>query len=360
MDSAKQKTSADSVAVIAITRNGVNLALQIQACLPGTVCYVPNRYRFAIVLGAVGFDRLRAVVPLIWNQYRGLVFIMATGIVVRQIASLLKHKAQDPAVVVLDERGQYVISLVSGHLGGANRLAETVARITKGRAVITTASDLRNQPAIDLIAQELGLDIENHEMLSPVALRLLEDEPVWVVDPEHRLEPHLKAGLNRVWLDEKALAPDQDKAGVGIWVSEYLAPEGLQCLILRPRNLVVGVGCNRNTPADEILVFLRSVFTRERLAVSSVRNLASIDIKSDESGILEAGRLLDRPVYFYSRLDIEKMAVPNPSRVVLAHIGVESVCEATALLSAQSSELIIPKQKTANVTMAVARVGSPS
>jgi cobalt-precorrin 5A hydrolase len=308
----------------------------------------------------VGFERLRAVVPLVWNQYRGLVFIMATGIVVRQIASLLKHKAQDPAVVVLDERGQYVISLVSGHLGGANRLAETVARITKGRAVITTASDVQNQPAIDLIAQELGLEIENHAMLSPVARRLLEDEPVWVYDPERRLEPHLKAGLNGVWLDEKPMTPGWDKAGVGIWVSEYLAPEGSQCLNLRPRNLVVGVGCNRGTPADEILNFLRSIFTRERLAVPSVRNLASIDIKSDESGILEAGRLLGRPVHFHSRLDIEKMAVPNPSRVVLAHIGVESVCEATALLSAQSSELIIPKQKAANVTMAVARVGSPS
>ena len=254
------------LAVIAITRNGVNLALQIQASLPGSVCYVPNRYRFAMALGAVGFDRLRAVVPLIWRQYRALVFIMATGIVVRQIAPLLKHKTQDPAVVVLDERGQYVISLVSGHLGGANRLAETIARITKGQAVITTASDVQNRPAIDLIAQELGLEIENHEMLSSVARRLLEDEPVWLYDPERRLEPHLKAGLNMVWLDEKAMTPDRDRAGVGIWVSEYLAPEGLQCLILRPRNLVVGVGCNRDTPADEILDLLRSVFVREGVA----------------------------------------------------------------------------------------------
>jgi len=349
-----------SVAIVAITGNGVNLALQIQASLPESVCYVPNRYRFAVALGAVGFERLGAVVPLLWNQYRGLVFIMATGIVVRQIATLLKHKAQDPAVVVLDERGQYAISLVSGHLGGANRLAEMVARITKGRAVITTASDVQNRPAIDLIAQELGLEIENHTMLSPVARSLLEDEPVWVYDSERRLEPYLKAGLNTVWLDEEAMTLDRERAGVGIWVSEYLAPEGLRCLILRPRNLVVGVGCNRDAPADEILDFLRNVFTREGLAVSSVRNLASIDIKSEERGILEASRLLGRPVHFYSRPDIEKMAVPNPSKVVLAHIGVESVCEATALLSAQSSELIVPKQKTANVTMAVARVGSPS
>jgi cobalt-precorrin 5A hydrolase len=360
MDSGKQKTLYDSVAVIAITRNGVNLALQIQAGLPGSVCYVPSKYRFAVALGAMGFERLRAVVPIIWSQYRSLIFIMATGIVIRQIAFLLKHKAQDPAVLVLDERGQHVISLVSGHLGGANRLAETVARITRGRAIITTASDVQNRPAIDLIAQELGLEIENYEMLSSVAHSLLEDEPVWVYDPQRRLELHLESRSNTVRLDEKEMAPGLDREGVGIWVSEYLTPEGLQCLILRPRNLVVGVGCNRNTAADEILDFLRSEFRREGLAVSSIRNLATVDIKSDEKGILEAGRLLGRPVLFYSRPDIQKMAVPNPSNAVLAHIGVESVCEATALLSSRSSELIVPKQKNANVTMAVARAGSPS
>lgn len=348
------------MALIAITRNGVNLALQIQAGLPGSVCYVPNKYHFAMALGAVGFNGLRTVLPLVWNRYRGLVFIMATGIVVRHIAMLLKHKAKDPAVVVLDERGQYVISLVSGHLGGANRLAETVAGITKGQAVITTASDVQNRPAIDLIAWELGLEIENPALLSPVAHKLLEDEPLWVYDPEHRLETHLNSAPSVSWLKEEVSGAGWNRTGIGIWVSEYVVPEGLHCLILRPRNLVVGVGCNRGTLVDEIMGLLHGIFEREGLALSSIRNLASVDLKSDEDGILEAGRLLDRPVVFHSRSEIEKMAVPNPSRAVLAHIGVESVCEATALLSAQSSELIVAKQKNNNVTMAVARVCSPS
>jgi cobalt-precorrin 5A hydrolase len=355
-----QGTQHHSVAVVAMTRNGVNLALQIQARLPGSICYVPRRHRFALDLGAVGFDRLREVVPLLWHQYRHLVFIMATGIVVRQIAALLNHKSIDPAVVVLDERGKYAISLVSGHLGGANRLAETIAAITNGQPVITTASDVQNRPAIDLIALELGLVIENSQMLSSVARSLLEEEAVWVVDPERRLEPYLKSELNTVRLDDQAIEPYHNRTGVGIWVSEYQPPEGVQCLMLRPRNLVVGVGCNRGASAEEILGLLSNTFERERLALLSIRNLASIDLKSDEGGILEAGRVLGRPVYFYSRQDIEKMAVPNPSRVVLACIGVESVCEATALLSAQSSELIIAKRKTANVTIAVARAAFPS
>ena len=346
-------------AVIALTRTGVSLALQIQESLPGCICYVPSRHRFALALGALGFGRLGAIVPEIWHQYRALIFVMATGIVVRCISPLLKHKAQDPAVVVLDEKGKFVISLVSGHLGGANRLAETVARITQGQAVITSASDIQNRPAIDLIAQELELEIENPEILPAVARRILEYESIWVYDPDRRLAPCLSDEETIVWCEEKAVASSHGQESVGIWVSEHLAPEGLPCLLLRPRNLVVGVGCNRGTPAEEVLELLRSVFKREELSVLAIRNLASIDVKSDESGILETGRLLGRPVHFYSRQEIAEVAVPNPSPMVLAHMGVESVCEATALLSAQSRELMIAKQKTANVTLAVARVGSP-
>ena len=354
------KTQHRSAAVIAVTGNGVRLALQIQASLPECVCYVPNRHRFALALGAVGYDRLRTVVPELWRQYRALVFIMATGIVVRQIAPLLKHKTQDPAVVVLDERGKYVISLVSGHLGGANGLAEAIARITEGQAVITTASDVQNRPAIDLIAQELRLEIVNPGMLAVVARCIVEDERVWVYDPDLRLAPSFKGLENMIWRRERGISSDHDQEGVGIWVSEYLVPAGSQCLHLCPRNLVVGIGCNRGASVEAILDLLRTLFAREQLSVRSIRNLASIDLKSDERGVLEAARLLERPVHFYSRHEIEKVAVPNPSGTVLAHIGVASVCEATALLSAQSSQLLITKQKTADVTLAVARVGFPS
>lgn len=348
------------LAIVTLTRSGVNLALQIQANLPGCVCYVPNRHRLALAMGAVGFERLGAVVPALWHEFRGLVFIMATGIVVRQIAPLLKDKREDPAVVVLDERGEYVISLVSGHLGGANHLARMIARIIGGQPVITTASDVQHRPAIDLLARDLALEIENPPMLAAVTRSLLEDAPVWGYDPGHRIEPWLVEEPHIRWLREAPGAAWEQEAGVGIWVSEYLAPTDWPCVILRPRTLVVGVGCNRGTAAEEILELLHRVFTRERLAVRAIRNLASIEAKADERGLLEAGRQLGRPVHFFSRQELEKVAVPNPSRVVLAHMGVESVCEATALMSAQGSELMVTKEKTANVTLAVARVASPS
>lgn len=170
MDSEHHAPRADlPIAILAITRQGTALALQIQARLPGSVCHVPVRHRFALAMGAVGFHRVGAVFREVWGNVSAIICIMATGIVVRTIAPLLTHKALDPAVVVLDERGQFVISLVSGHLGGANRLTAEVARLTGGQAVITTASDVRNKPALDLIARREGLEVENVEMLTRLA-----------------------------------------------------------------------------------------------------------------------------------------------------------------------------------------------
>jgi cobalt-precorrin 5A hydrolase len=415
--------SGSGVALIAITQNGVRLALQLQNKLPGSVCYAPMRHRFALAMGAVGFNRLGDLFPEIWSRHSALICIMATGIVVRQVAPLVRHKAIDPAVVVMDERGQFVISLLSGHIGGANRLAKMVAGLTGGQPVITTASDVQNKPALDVIAGEAGLEIENLPMLSRLSRAILEEEPVWIYDPGNYLAPHM-SGLDYLFPASDAdfllmrmgseatdsplkinsnspleggqggvlgagTAPYDPKhppgpplrgesyklpsgvesrttpsgikgARVGIWISECYAPRGFECLELRPRNLVVGVGCNRGASQEEITALIRRVFHRERIALSSIRNLASIDLKADESGLLETGRVLDRPVVFYSRQDIEGVNAPNPSKIVEKHIGVQSVCEATALLSARNGVLIIPKQKTSNVTMAVAKVAFPS
>jgi cobalt-precorrin 5A hydrolase len=353
-----------AIAIVAVTRHGVTLALQIQSRLPGSLCYVPLRHRFALAMGARGFDRLADVFSSLWFQCRALVCIMATGIVVRQIAPLLRHKSEDPAVVVLDERGDFVISLVSGHLGGANRLAVEIAAITGGQPVVTTASDVRNRPALDLIAREIGLEIEDSAMVARLTRAFLEDEEVWVYDLDQHLAAHLGAARKVRWLSAASGSDGLPSADcVGIWVSEKLAPPGSSCLQLRPRNLVVGVGCNRGTGAEEILGLIQQVFTEAGLALASIRNLASIDIKAEEAGLVEAARRLGRPLRFFSRQDLETVEVPNPSSTVANHIGVASVCEAAALLSASDqgqSLILVPKHKTVNVTVAVARVESPS
>ncbi len=372
------------LAVLALTRHGVSLAMHIRDRFPRAVCHVPARHRFAVAMGAVGFDRIGEALSGIWREVDGLVCVMATGIVVRHVAPLLEHKATDPAVVVLDEKGHYVISLLSGHLGGANALAREVAAITGGQAVITTASDVRERPSLDLIAREKGLQVENLEVLSRVAGSILDDESFWVFDPYGIISRELE-GLNgavflpeaprslrdvelflsrhqagRQNLDSPESPPDQSPPDLaGVWASEKNPPGDLLCVILRPRNLVVGVGCNRGTPAGEIWGLMESVFGREGLSVLSIRNLASIDIKCDEKGLLEVAERLEKPLNFYSSGELAAVQVPNPSDTVAKYVGAQSVCEATALLSANTRNLLVTKEKTKNVTLAVARAACP-
>lgn len=377
------KAEADSIApiaIIAITRHGVGLALQLWARLPGSVCFVPSRYRFAIAAGAYGFESFKALLPMVWGRHQGIVCIMATGIVVRQIAPLLKNKTVDPAVVVLDEKGRFVISLLSGHLGGANRLAGKVAELTGGHAVITTASDVQEKPAIDLIAREVGLEIENLELTAPLTRFLLDGELLRIFDPEQRLCSYFAQQPNVAWLPAPPLSrettggegvlegcngavgesTDSRNETPGIWVSEYEPAEKSRWLLLRPKNLVVGLGCNRGTSTEEVTLLVRHTFAAERLSTLAIRNFASIDLKADEPAVIATAKRFERPVVFFSSEQLRSISVPNPSDLVKTHVGVPSVCEATALLSAQSTKLIIPKQKTANATLAVARVDSPS
>ncbi len=274
------------------------------------------------------------------------------------VSALLEDKTVDPAVVVLDQDGRFAISLVSGHIGGANELARKVARITGGQAVITTASDLLDKPAIDLAAKSADLLIENSGMLSRIQAAILDDEPLWIFDPDGLLLRHLPAdhGLQVIGSLEEASAL---KAGLGIWVSELLSPRNVRCLKLRPANLVIGIGCNRGTASEEIVGFIDKKLKENRLASLSIKRFATLDIKSDESGLLEAARAFDRPIHFCAREEIEGIAVPNPSETVARHVGAKSVCEASALWSAGTQELLVSKRKARNCTLAVARVSSP-
>jgi cobalt-precorrin 5A hydrolase len=306
-----------------------------------------------------GFERLSDVFGPAWLSYEAIVCIMSCGIAVRMAAPMLEHKTRDPAVVVIDQNGAFAISLLSGHIGGANELARKLAALTGGKAVITTASDIEEKPAIDLAARQAGLEIENVAMVARLQALILDDCPLWIFDPEELLLKYLPPGHGF-----HPVKPGEDvekfSAVAGIWVCESFAPRGVHCLEVRPRSLVVGIGCNRGTSCEEIVGFVRDKLMESGLAPLSIRNFASLDIKADEVGLLEAVKVFERPIYFCARPDIEAISVPNPSETVARHAGVKSVCEASALWSAGTSKLLVPKRKRGNCTLAVARVGSPS
>jgi cobalt-precorrin 5A hydrolase len=345
-------TANHRVAIWALTPGGARLAAAIAAALPGSTLLLSQRVA-GETPAATPFTRLADAVDRWFATFSGHVFVMATGIVVRSIAGHLEHKTRDPAVVVCDEAGRFAISLLSGHVGGANRLARQVAAITGGQPVITTASDVNGVAAIDVIAVDHALAIENPAAIKTVNMALVTGNPIRVHDPYDRVVPHLPQDQVR------PCGPgDFDADGAGVFVDHIHLDLPPHVLVLRPRSLVAGVGCNRGTDATEIRGLLERTFAENRLTLSSLRAIATVDLKADEPGLLTLAENLAIPLRTFTRDRLGQAdPVPTPSTIVEKHIGVPSVCEAAALLATHRGRLIVPKQKTRNVTVAVAADG---
>ena len=345
-------------AIYALTPRGARLggvlADQLNADL-----FLP--VRLANRHNAIGFEGLLEQVVKGFFLYPRHIFITAAGIAVRAIAPHLKGKDRDPAVIVLDQEGEYVVSLLSGHLGGANELARRVAELTGGSAVITTATDTAGAPAIDLLAKERNLCIANLKAVKAINMALLEEKPIQVFDPEDRLglKHQDPAMFAMAWIHNEA---QWRNAHPGVWVTwQNKKPDAeLNCLVLHPRCLVAGMGCNRGTTAGEILAFIKAVFHDQRLSLKSLKCLTTIDAKKDEQGLLEAVKELNVELVFYGKSQLATIQAPHPSSVVQKHMGVSSVCEATALLKSGHGRLLVPKTKSRNATLAVALESSVS
>jgi cobalt-precorrin 5A hydrolase len=180
---------ARPIKILALTPKGAALAHRLARGLKGAQCWLPEV--LAEEPGDLTFPRLADAFREAFEQRYNLVCVMAAGIVVRSMAPYLKGKDTDPAVVVVDEAGQFAISLLSGHLGGANELARRVATVLEGTAVITTATDVHRLPALDLLAVEHGLTIENLAGVRLIHMALLAGRPVRLVDPEGFLSGEL-------------------------------------------------------------------------------------------------------------------------------------------------------------------------
>jgi cobalt-precorrin 5A hydrolase len=353
---------AEPIAIWALTSHGAALGRRLRDHYPDSGLFC-SRHSNPAASDITPFERLRDVLPEQFNAYRGHVFIMAAGIVVRAVAGLLRHKTIDPAVVVLDERGRHAVSLISGHLGGANDLARGIAESIGAEPIITTATDIHEVPSIDLIARDHGLAIENPDAIRHVNMAFLEGRSIGVYDPQGWLSRSLPEDCLAFagFTDDADLGAPETQGRPGVWIDDIQIDLPAQILILRPPSLFVGIGCNRNTPVSEIQDLLDQVLDQHRLAAASIAGMASIDVKRDEIGLLALAESLERPITFYSREALGAVSgIQSPSAMVAKHVGVKSVCEAAALLAAGNGQLIVPKQIRPNVTMAVVRSASLS
>jgi len=349
------------IAVWAVTPNGVKLTDKLADSLLDADIYV-SRNLPEKKSSHIQFKRLSATLEEKFGQYTGHIFIMSTGIVVRVLAPLIQSKTKDPAVVVVDDLGNNAISLLSGHIGGANELTRIIARIIEANPVITTATDINEIPAIDVLAMENALFIENPAAIKTVNMALLQREKIGVHDPFNylaRKQQNLESVAFQIFTYDinKLSQQSEIKNNSIVYIDDAINDLPSKVLILRPPTLVAGIGCNRDTDAEEISAHLKEVLRSHRLASTSLKCLASSDVKNDEAGLIEVAESLELPLIFFKREELNQAkGIKNPSPVVEKHVGVKSVCEAAAILASRDGTLVVPKQSTKNVTVAIARI----
>jgi cobalt-precorrin 5A hydrolase len=321
------------IAITAITAGGKQLAEKISKFYAD--CFVDRR-------DLPVFEKLADL----WRQKPdAIICIMATGIVVRGVSTLCSDKTLDPCVLVLDEKGQFVISLLSGHLGGGNQLARELALRLGGQAVITTASDVTNHTALDLWAHKNQLVVDDSQKLTEKSAKLVNNGGLTLfTDCELKSLP-----------EDFKVVPHPDSAD--IIISDALFPES-QALIFRPCALSVGLGCNRGTNRIDFQVAVAELFAENNLNRKSIATFASIDLKDDEQGLLDFVSFEGIPIKFYDKEQLNHVDGVSSSAVVFAATGAKGVAEPAALLASGttfcSGKLIVRKRKWKDVTAAVA------
>ncbi len=280
-----------------------------------------------------------------WERFEALVFVCACGIAVRYIAPHVKDKTRDPAVVCTDEQGKFAIPLLSGHIGGANALAVSLAEYSGGTPAVTTATDVNGRFSVDTFARERGYIIDDMKAAKRVSAAILEKDIPFYTD-----------------LAVKTPYPPSvypaDKGDIGVCLSARKTTPFKDTLRLIPKTLVAGVGCRRDTPRESIESAVNAVFEKAGLDVRALRAVCSIDLKKDEAGLLSFCESVGVSPVFYTADELLKAKGDfTPSAFVKSVTGVDNVCERAAALCA-GREPFIKKTACGGVTVAVAEIES--
>ena len=324
-------------AIFAFSRQGCRTARRIMEGSPDVTWQSYTMERF----GEADFS---AITPKCYGDCFAsselLVFVGSCGIAVRKIAPFVHDKRTDPAVVCVDEKGTFVIPLLSGHIGGANALARRIADSLNATAVITTATDINRRFSVDTWATEHGCAISSMKLAKAVSAAILEG--AIPLKSDFPVASNLPNGV---------IPADTGHLGIYLTVTDKEPFENTLRLI--PKRLHLGIGCRRGTSKEAIESAVMQVFRENRLDFRAVSCAASIDLKQDEEGLLSFFREQNIPIRFYTAEELSAVSGDfTPSAFVKTVTGVDNVCERSALMGAD--EIIVRKTACHGVTVAVA------
>lgn len=362
-------------AIIAVSKPGAELARRLASKFPGAELHLEKRLAGAPDDDVRYYDLpLRPVLQNLFANRDALVVFLPVGAAVRLLAPVFAGKKRDPGVVCVDDGGRYAISVLSGHVGGGDELARRVAEAIGAQPIITSASDVLNVTAIDLVGRDQGWKIDATPVeLTRAAAAVVNGEPValWL-DPDAEVtwpgNALISAGITVV--GSLADAVSDGYAATLIVSDRLLATDTTHPVIrYRPPTLVAGIGCRRGVDKEHLRTLLDDTLTEHGLAAASLAKIASADIKSDEPGIIALADSLGIPLEFYSAEELNARALSAAESLVGAGelrrptpsaardlLGVFGVSEPSAMLAAAADGLLAPRTKSDRATVAVARV----
>lgn len=367
--------SQKTFAIYAITKHGLEIAARLRQGLPDADLFVSSR-----LADEAPADALAMSLPMgptlreAWSKYDCHIHIISVGAVVRMIKDLLVNKKTDPAVVCIDDAARFAVCLLSGHVGRGNEFTDRAAQAVGATPVVTTASDSIGTLTVDILGRDFGWqldDLERNvtrgcaEVVNGNKTCFIQEtgEPgFWPLEKPLPQGVHYATDLDQVDPSEFAI--------LLICTDRRIAtshPDHWQnSIIYRPKSLVLGLGCDRDTPVEVVEKGIEKFLDQQQLSIRSVKAIASIDKKADEAALQAISRKYDWPFEVYPAEQLDAVeGIENPSETVKKYVGTRSVAEAACLLAAGADGLLMPKHAHRedegghSMTCAIARVPFP-
>lgn len=372
------------IAILCITSNGRSLACKIKRSLNEGDIYFINNKRDEnllddndVISKSLEEDveiytvkkRLKFFVEDIFDKYEYILFIMATGIVVRTIAPLVTSKFSDPAILVTDEKGSNIISLLSGHMGGANEMTLHISDLINSNPVITTATDINKKSSLDMIAKKLNGHIVNFRdnVLDVNAMLVNGDAVGLYIDGEYNIDTRGFTVLDNSKSLESSISSDEELKKINLNTIVVISnKENLQIdkyyedkyriIKVTPRDIVIGIGCRRDTESHLLQDSLEDFLIKNNIDINSIKEIGSIEVKKDEKSIIDLSENLNVPFRVLSVEEISQVDyLFEKSEWVKKSVGVYSVAEPVAHLLSDGN-VIIEKNKYKGITFSVGRL----
>ncbi|MGI9566078.1 MAG: cobalt-precorrin 5A hydrolase [Nitrosopumilus sp.] len=349
----------EKTSVLVITKNGVKIGQELKEIFRDWRVFAPNKLSNKNTEIIWYSEPTSEKIVELFKKSNALICLFSLGAVIRLIAPHLKDKKTDPAVIVIDDKKNFVISVLSGHIGGANKLTQEIAEKIGALSIVTTAADVNKTLAVDLIGREFNWKIDDDSVVTKISADMVNEEPIGVFQQAGERDWYKKLPKNvSIYQTLEDMKKSNSKSY--LIISDKVVDSDLvkESIVYRPPSLVIGVGLHWDTTKETIREGIDHCLEKFNLSSKSIAKLVSIKKPQDVQGLIDAGKEMEISVEYVNREDLAEISAPNPSETVKTFEGTASVSEAAAI-KVSKGELIVEKQKfPPNLTIAIARIGN--